>query len=189
MPLLEAETSLYPENLLDDEFNQIDAFEQPDIQWWAIYTKARQEKALARDLLTRGVPFYLPLVAKDYLIRGRKARSYLPLFTGYLFVYGADEQRIQCLKTNRISQIISVVDQSRLKHDLRNVNRLIASDAPLTIERRLSRGARVRIKSGPMLGLEGMVLSRRGQRRLLVSVDFLQQGASIEIEDFQVEPA
>ena len=173
---------------MDEEFAGTNDHLQLDRQWWAIYTKARQEKALARDLLRREVPFYLPLVPKDYLIRGKRARSYLPLFTGYVFVFGSDEERVESLKTNRISQIISVAEPTRLTRDLSNISRLIALDAPLTIERRLERGAPVRVRSGSMIGLEGEVLSRRGQNRLLVRVNFLQQGASIEIEDFQVEP-
>ena len=46
---------------------------------------------------------------------------------------------------------------------------------------------RVRIRSGPLTGLEGLVIRRRGQDRLLVAVEFLQQGASVQIDDFEVE--
>ena len=49
-------------------------------------------------------------------------------------------------------------------------------------------GDRVRVRRGPLAGVEGTVLTRRGRKRLLVSVDFLQQGASVEIEDFLLEP-
>jgi hypothetical protein len=35
--------------------------------------------------------------------------------------------------------------------------------------------------------LEGIVTKRRGVSRLLVAVNYLQQGASVEIEDFMVE--
>ena len=63
MPILEAETSIFPGNLLED-FTP----EQDDRQWWVVYTKARQEKALARHLLSREIPFYLPLVAKEQCI-------------------------------------------------------------------------------------------------------------------------
>ena len=62
------------------------------------------------------------------------------------------------------------------------------ADAPLTIESRLEIGRRVRVKSGSLMGLEGEIISRRGENRLLIGVQFLQQGASILIRDFQVEP-
>jgi hypothetical protein len=37
------------------------------------------------------------------------------------------------------------------------------------------------------MGLEGTIVSRRGEDRLLIAVNFLQQGVSIQISDFQVE--
>jgi transcriptional antiterminator RfaH len=183
MPTLAAEANVYPENLFKDDFDA-----KQERCWWAIYTKARQEKALARQLLAYEIPFYLPLVPNENLIRGQKVFSYLPLFAGYVFLFGSDDERVKSLTTNRISRILPVQDQDRLHRDLSNVDRLIACDAPLTVERRLASGRRVRIKSGLMKGVEGTVVSRRGRTRLLVSVNFLQQGASVEIDDFQLEP-
>jgi transcription antitermination factor NusG len=151
-------------------------------------TKPRQEKSVARDLLARGVPFYLPLVGKDNRIRGRRVRSQIPLFAGYVFLFGDEDDRVSALQTNRISQMLPVADQHRLRSDLQQIERLIEANAPLTVERRLQPGKRVRIKSGPMLGLEGTVTVRRSRFRLLVEVHFLQSGVSIEIDDFMLEP-
>jgi len=183
MPIHPAETSIFPEDLLDAF-----AAETGQRRWQVIYTKARQEKALARELLKYEVPFYLPLVPKDHLIRGKRVRSHLPLFAGYVFLFGSEEERLRTLKTNRTSRILPVDDQAQLAHDLAQIRQLIATDAPLTVERRLTSGRRVRVKSGAMVGLEGTVLSRRGGTRLLVAVDFLQQGASVAIDDFMLEP-
>jgi transcription antitermination factor NusG len=80
-----------------------------------------------------------------------------------------------------------VEDAEQLVADLRQIKRLIDSDAPLTIERRLSPGQRVRIKQGSLMGMEGTVLVRRGETRLLVCINFLQQGASIEVHDYLLE--
>ena len=183
MPALAAMPNVYPEALLDDW-----TVGPTDRRWWAIYTKARQEKALARQLLAYEVPFYLPLVAKDNLIRGRRVRSHLPLFAGYVFVYGTDEERVRCLTTNRISRVLPVDEQDQLWHDLRQVNRLIASDEPVTVEQRLGEGQRVRIRAGAMKDLEGTVIARRKKARLLVAVNFLRQGVSVELDDFLLEP-
>ncbi len=62
------------------------------------------------------------------------------------------------------------------------------SGAPLTIERRLSPGDRVRVRSGPLAGVEGTVLRRQGATRLVVAVNLLQQGASVDIDDCLLEP-
>ncbi|MDA0658926.1 MAG: antitermination protein NusG [Planctomycetota bacterium] len=182
MPILHEETNRFPEDVLE---NQHDLGE--DRQWWAVYTKSRQEKALARSLLGLKVPFYLPLIQRDNAVRGRRTRSHVPMFSGYLFVCGSESERIRVLATNRISRLIQVPDQTRLVRDLRYLDRLITSGVPLTLESRLEPGQGVRIKTGPMLGAEGVVISRRGQSRLLLAVQFLQQGVSVEIEDYQVE--
>ena len=101
--------------------------------------------------------------------------------------FGSDEERGRSLTTNRLSRILAVGDGDSLLHDLRQLQLLIASGLPLTLERRLAPGVRVRVRRGPLEGLEGTVLERRGQTRLLVSVNFLQQGASIDIDDFMLE--
>ncbi len=187
MPILDAEANLHPQRLLSDlgpnEFSG-----SQDRDWWVLMTKPRQEKAVARELLSRDVPFYLPLVKRDNFIRGRRVRSHIPLFTGYVFCFGDDDERIEALKTNRVAQTLHVLDQSQLWNDLRQIERLITADAPLTVESRLQAGRRVRIKSGVMKGLEGTVVVRRPRSRLLVAVHFLQSGASIEIDDFMLEP-
>ncbi len=183
MPILAEEPSLYPETLLSQYVD-----EAADRRWWVLYTKARQEKAVSRDLLACQVPFYLPLIRKTSLNRGRSVASHVPLFSGYVFLYGCDEERIVALRTNRISRILTVDDPEGLCRDLRQLHQLIATDAPLTIESRLVAGDRVRVRYGALAGLEGTVLTRRGQTRLLVCVDFLQQGASVEVEDFMLEP-
>ena len=101
---------------------------------------------------------------------------------------GDEQQRHQALSTNCISRTLEVPDSDRLVHDLRQIRRLIELDAPLTIEARIEPGRRVRVRSGSMAGLEGTVIKRRGKDWLVVAVEFLQQGASVLLEDFQVEP-
>src|SRR5262245_47866249 len=182
MPILASETSLFPDNLLDN-FTE----ESSERRWWAVYTRSRMEKALARQLFKMEVPFYLPLIPKTTRVGGRPMKSLLPLFGGYLFLYGTDSERIETLETNRVAQILAASRAAELTQDLRNVRALIESGIPLTPEGRLQPGQPVRVKSGMLMGLEGVVLSRRGEDRLLVAVHFLQQGVSVQINDYQVE--
>ena len=162
--------------------------ESTDRQWWAVYTKSRQEKALARHLIGHQVPFYLPLIPKDNMIRGRRVRSHVPLFSGYIFLYGSQEERVTTLTTNRISRILPVPDQEQLRRDLANVHNLIERNAALAVEQRLSPGDKVCIRSGALRGLEGVVVKRHGKTRLLVAVNYLQQGVSVEIDDCALDP-
>ena len=183
MPILAQEPCLYPETLLTGLPS-----EMPGCQWWVLYTKARQEKAVARELLAYEVPFYLPIVKKTSVCRDRKVTSHVPLFPGYVFLFGSDDQRVQALTTNRISRVLPVYDPERLERDLRQIAQLIAAKMPLTVEARFVPGERVRVRHGPFEGLEGVVMRRHGQTRLLVTVNYLQRGASVEIDDFMLEP-
>ena len=183
MPILKEEPSLYPETLLDEPPEDI-----AGRRWFAVYTKARQEKSLAREMLKQRIPFYLPLVKKTNVSRGRKRVSMSPLFAGYVFLFGAEEERLRCLATNRISRVLTVEQPQQFVFDLRQFRQLIAAGAPLTIEARLAPGRSVRVRQGAFAGLEGTVLKRRGETRLLVAINFLQQGASVEIDDFLLEP-
>ena len=183
MPILKEEPSLYPETLLD-----VAPSDLPGRRWFALYTKARQEKSLARELLKLRIPFYLPLVKKTSVAAGRRRTSLVPLFGGYAFLFGSEEERVRCLATNRLSRILPVEQPEQLVFDLRQFRRLIAAGAPLTVESRLAPGHRVKVRQGPFAGVEGVVLKRHGETRLLVAINFLQQGASVEIDDFSLEP-
>jgi transcription antitermination factor NusG len=111
----------------------------------------------------------------------------VPLFPGYVFLLGSEDDRVRSLTTNRVSRVISVPDPAELHFDLQQLQRLIESGAPLTAESRLAPGDRVRVKQGPLLGIEGTVLRRRDETRLLISIRFIQQGASLAIDDYMLE--
>ena len=184
MPILAAETDMYPGDLLDRE-NWMDDSER---RWWAFYTRSRREKELMRRLRALEVPFYGPTIEKrGRTPRGRIRKSYIPLFANYVFVYGDATQRYAALTTNCVSRDIPVVDGAQLACDLRQLRRMILSGAPVAREAQLEPGVHVRVRSGPLTGQEGTVLRRRGETRLLVAVRFLQQGASVQIDECDLE--
>ena len=183
MPILSREPDLFPENLFD-----LASLAETDSRWYACYTLSRQEKELMRKLVGKEVPFYGPMVPKRMKSPGGRIRtSYVPLFTNYVFLFGTEEQRYTALTTNCISQVVPVTDRLELTRDLRQFHHLISLDAPLLPEDRLQPGMRVRIRSGKFRGIEGTILRREREIRLLVQVNFIQRGASMLLEDFEVE--
>lgn len=160
-----------------------------DRSWWLAHTRPRQEKALAADLAAYSVAYYLPLVKRKSLTRGRTRVARIPLFPSYVFLYGNDDDRLQSLKTNRILTVQKVDDGDTLRRELLTFAELIALGAPLVPEARLTGGDRVRVKSGPFRDREGTIIRRNGKTRLLVALNYLQQGASLEIDDCFLEPA
>lgn len=176
---------MYPDNLL--ELPDVDV-EESEQQWWALYTMSNREKDLMRRLRKMGIPHYAPIIEKvSRSPQGRKRKSYVPLFTNYVFLFGSNEARYQAKTTNCVSRDMEVPSPKQLVHDLRQVRQLIESGKSLTPEAKLQKGELVRVKSGALAGQEGVILERRGERRLLVAVNFLQQGASVLLEDFEVE--
>lgn len=184
MPVLAGETAIFPDDLLE-----LPAIGPATSSWWVLYTKARQEKAVARHLLAKKIPFYLPQVKRTLCYRRRRLISHVPLFDGYVFMFGSADARMESLKSNRVARVLHVEEGERLRQDLVNIRRLIASGAPLTPESRLVPGKRVRVRYGSLAGLEGTLLKRHGQTLVVVSIDFIQQGASIAIDDSWVELA
>jgi transcriptional antiterminator RfaH len=184
MPILTAEPDLYPDDLLDREIWTPDG----DHCWWALYTRSRCEKELMRRLRVLDIPYYGPTIEKrGRTPKGRINTSFIPLFANYVFLYGDATQRYAALTTNCVSRDLVVVEGEQLAHDLRNLRRLIQSGLPIAAEAKLEPGAKVRMRSGPLVGQEGTVLRRHGETRLLVAVRFLQQGATVQIDECDLE--
>src|SRR5947209_4182030 len=172
MPLLSMEPFVFPDDLLTAPA------EPPadDARWWVLHTRPRAEKALARKILVQELHYFLPLGKKQWRNNGRSFASYVPLFTGYIFLYGDADARYRALETNLVAACLPVADQGRLHEDLRRVYQLVASGAPVSPEERLEAGARVEIISGPFAGMEGRVLRRGKQLKFFIEVQFLRQG-------------
>lgn len=198
MPYSAPQKQLFPDNLLaglaDPEGGWPEGgapFEPGFVEnrtWWVAHTKPRQEKKLAQDLEKKHTAFYLPLVPKTTMIRGRKYIAETPVFSSYLFLFGDDMERHASMTTNRIVHLMPVADSRQLTRELLDLSRLVAARAPLTVESRLKAGDRVRVKSGALAGVEGTVVARRRRCRLIVAVSLIQQGVSIEIDDHILEP-
>ena len=185
MPILAAEVDVFPEDLLcRDDFGN-----DGESQWWAVYTKSRQEKELMRALVAMEIPFYCPVLPHRFRSpSGRLRTSHLPLFPSYLFMYSNGYDRHRALKTNLISKTIEVSNGLQLARDLRQIQRLTQAGLTLSIEVNFQPGSKVRIKSGPLSGVEGIVVKKQGAEFLFVAVNFLQQGALIRLEGDQVVP-
>lgn len=186
MPILPAEPYQHPATL----FETSPAHPSPGARWWVLHTKPRAEKSLARRLLKDGQYFFLPLYTRRHDRRDRpgKVDSYLPLFPGYVFLYGPEEERLAAFATKLVAQILPVADQGRLYQDLANVHRLMTLEKPLTPEKTLPPGTPIEITDGPFAGLTGTVLRRGASWHLVVEVKFLQSGVSVELEQWMVKP-
>lgn len=185
MPLLPSEPAVFPEDLLTQPEENLP---RGMSRWWVLHTKPRAEKSLARRLIASRSPFFLPLYSRTWRSGRRMQTSHLPLFPGYIFLLGDDQVRLMALQTNLVASTLWVEDQSELHGDLVRVHELIVSGAPLSPEERLEPGMRVEITSGPLTGLEGKVIRRGSRLQFYVEVNFLQRGASVQVEAWMMKP-
>ncbi|MBN2139243.1 MAG: UpxY family transcription antiterminator [Sedimentisphaerales bacterium] len=157
-------------------------------QWWVAHVKSRNEKALAHDLLRRDINYFLPMDWKVRRQSRRTIKTLLPLFSGYLFFCGDEDERVELLRTNRVANLIEVVNQEKLIDELVQIEHALRAGAPLTPHKYIEVGHRCRIIAGPLCGLVGLVVRSGGSARLLLQVDMLGQAAAVEIDVDMIEP-
>jgi len=156
--------------------------------WWVAHTKSRNEKALAHDLIGKNISYFLPMTWKVQRRSHRTFRSLLPLFSGYLFFCGKENERVELLRTNRVANVIVVKDQEKLLDELVQFEQALRAGAPLTPYKYIKAGQWCRVIAGPLMGLEGIVIQVKNVARLVLQIDMLGQAASVEIDIDLIEP-
>ena len=185
MPILDAQPDIFPNNLLSEEF--LVRAKDSGHQWWVLATRSRAEKKLLHWLQKFEAPHYCPLIEKRYRSpSGRIRTSYLPAFTGYVFMLGNDEQRYQALTTNYVVRNDVIKIDQDFEGELRQIQTAIQSGVRLVPEAKIEKGQRVLVRTGPFKGYEGVAIRRDAKTRLLISIEFLEQGVSMEIDECQL---
>jgi transcription antitermination factor NusG len=160
--------------------------------WYAVQTRARHEKMVAHRLQEQGVPTYLPIVTEVHRWSDRKKVVELPLFSCYLFarLMPTNEDRLRVLTLDGVFQLVGIGRQGTPIPDeqINAVRALIEGHLPVSAYPFLKIGQRVRIRSGALSGVEGILVSRNGDRTLVVSVDAIQRSLAVRIEGYDVEP-
>jgi len=188
MPILKQEDDIHPANLLESPEYLVER-EQTGARWWCVYTVSRREKDLMRKLAGKNISFYGPVISKRYRSpNGRLRNSFIPLFANYVFVLANEAERTEMLKTNCVSKCSPVIDQELLVKQLQQIHHVIKAGVPLTVESKLTTGDRVSVSRGPFAGYQGIVIRREGKTRLLLSIQFLEKGVSMEVDEAVLEP-
>ncbi|MBN1972134.1 MAG: hypothetical protein JW787_00735 [Sedimentisphaerales bacterium] len=156
--------------------------------WWAAYTKPRFEKSFAWDMYSHGIGYFLPMREKVIFSGNRKRIVMVPVFASYVFFCGSERDRYTALKTNRVCQTIAVYDQDTLIEELVSIEKALFSKVVIDRYPHLPVGSNCRIISGPMMGIEGVVVERLDSKsRMVLGVSVLGQGVLIEIDSDLLE--
>jgi transcription antitermination factor NusG len=180
MPILAKEPSVWPKELFEESAGETQ-------RWCALHVRPRTEKAVARQLRSRNVPFFLPVHEAWKTYQRRRVASYAPLFPGYVFTLADDETQAAYASVKEVVTCLEPNDQQQLSDDLKRIHALLEAGAPLTREERLQPGMPARIVSGPLAGMTGTVVRNKNGIKFVLQVKFIQQGASIEVDGSLVE--
>ena len=156
--------------------------------WRVLWTKPRQEKAVARFLNALGVHFYLPLVSRVNFIGGRKFRSNVPLFPSYVFLAAELEVAYAAVSTKRVCRILEIHNQEQFTHEIEQIRQALLGESTLDLYPFVVVGKHCRVTRGPFQGIEGVVSSRLGPDRLALQIRTLGQAALLEIDADLLEP-
>ena len=158
--------------------------------WFALYTRPRHEKQVFEELVNRGIEAFLP----TYKVRRRWSDRYKiveePLFKNYLFVRMNQDRYRETLRPYGAVSFVKFDDRPAEipENEVEAIRRLVTSELPYNPHPYLKVGRRVRVKSGPLEGCEGILTRKKGLARLVLSVNLLQQSVIAEVDADCIEP-
>ncbi|HLK33358.1 MAG TPA: UpxY family transcription antiterminator [Terriglobales bacterium] len=160
------------------------------VHWYAAYTRSRHEKVVAEQLQQRTVECFLPVYESLRKWKNGRFRVQMPLFPGYLFVHIALRDRLNVLKVPGVVRLVGFngAPTALPQADIEIIRSALSRGGEAEPHPYLKVGQRVRIVSGPMEGLQGILLRKRGKPRVVVSVDLIMRSVAIDIDAAQVEP-
>jgi transcription termination/antitermination protein NusG len=162
-----------------------------DPQWFALWTRSRHEK-IVRDQLAKktDVDVFLPTIGKWSRWKDRKKKIDWPLFPGYVFAKFVPDERIGVLKVDGVVQIISnngilspIPDE-----EIDSIRVLVESELAYDPVPLMKEGDMVKVVHGPLKGVVGRLVTKKGvQARLVLSVDLIGQAVSVEVDAADVK--
>jgi transcription antitermination factor NusG len=159
--------------------------------WYALQTRVHRERVVEQRLQERGVTTFLPMVTEVHRWSDRKKVVQLPLFNSYLFAKLAPSKidRLRVLCVEGVFAFVGTRGEGTPIPDaqIEAVRALIDGPLPWSAHPFLKVGQRVRIKSGALDGVEGILVSRSGETALVISVDAIQRSMAVRIEGYDVE--
>jgi transcription antitermination factor NusG len=160
-----------------------------EAHWYAGYTASRHEKRVAENLAQRGVEHYLPLYEAVHRWKDRNARVQLPLFPSYVFVHLALNDRMRTLTIPGVVGLVGHPKPTPLPGDeIEAIRNYLSHCLPVEPYPYLTQGKRVRIKAGPLAGLQGIVLRRKSACRVVINLDLIHRSLVVDIAECDLEP-
>lgn len=159
----------------------------PELLWFVAHTKPRREKKLVEYCQRQGFAATLPCYHSAHKYRGKTAVFQKPLFPGYVFLQLEAGQKDAVRQNDHVANLLDVFDQETFYHQLKDILLALESNLDVRLAPTIGAGMRVKIKSGPLQGIEGLVEQRYGMSTVLLRLDFINQAAAVKVDADKLE--
>jgi transcription antitermination factor NusG len=159
-----------------------------DTRWFVAHTRPRREKKLVEYCTRQSISATLPCYDSVHKYRGKTVVFRKPLFPGYVFLELLAGQTDSVRQNEHVANLLEVFDQDTFRCQLEDILLALESNLGVRLAPSIGEGMRVRIKAGPLQGIEGWVEQRYGISTVLLRLDFINQAAAVKLEADLLEP-
>lgn len=161
---------------------------ESSVPWFVAHTRPRCEKKLFEHCARERIAATLPCYPSAHKYRGKTVVFQKPLFPGYVFLRIHPIHCSALRQNEHVANLLEVHDQTTLEQQLAEIQLALASGLEVRLAPTIGEGMRVRIKAGPLRGVEGWVEQRHGLDTVLLRLDFINQAAAIRLGADVLEP-
>jgi transcription termination/antitermination protein NusG len=160
-------------------------------RWYALQTRANHEKKILEKLEAQALTAMLPLYSEVHRWKDRNKKVDTPLFPGYVFVKMDLADRMRAVT---ISGVVRLVGYGQNPEpipapDIELIHSCLQNGTLLRPHAYLPIGCKVRVIAGPLQGVEGVLLRKKGLARLVLSVNLIQSSVALEVNEEEVTPS
>ena len=153
-----------------------------ETRWFVAHTKPRREKKLVEYCKRQSLAATLPCYDSAHKYRGKTVVFRKPLFPGYVFLQLEPGQKDPVRQNEHVANLLEVFDQETFCRQLEDILLALESQLGVRLAPSIGEGMRVRIKAGPLQGIEGWVEQRYGMTTVLLRLDFINQAAAVKLD-------
>jgi transcription antitermination factor NusG len=177
-------TAVQVNNLLESS-----GLEKTGPHWYAAYTYARHEKQVSKQLRERQIDCFLPLYQSVRRWKDRRKEVEFPLFPGYVFVRFSELDRLRVLQVSGVAHLVTFNGKPAILDDqeIESLRNGVAGGLPIEPHPYLQVGRRVRVKHGPLAGVEGFLVRRKDKFRVVISIDLIMRSIAAEVQISDLE--
>ena len=158
-----------------------------ELLWFVAHTKPRREKKLVEHCQRHAIAATLPCYSSAHKYRGKTVVFQKPLFPSYVFLELEPGTAASLRQNDLVANLLNVFDQETFHRQLQDILLALQTEMGVRLAPTIGEGMRVRIKTGPLQGIEGWVERRSGMTTVLLRLDFINQAAAVKIDADSLE--